>query len=161
MANRRIRLLLAIFTVLFAAMFARAFWLQTVEAAHLQSLATSQHEVTQTIPAGRGTIFDRAGVQLAIGEQKTTIYADPVNVTGNANDANAGTSSGAPIRTTAHLNFLNLLCSLTANSTINYLSDDASGTGLDVSTMNFGAFSFYGQHAGKLSNLPVGATYSI
>jgi cell division protein FtsI (penicillin-binding protein 3)/stage V sporulation protein D (sporulation-specific penicillin-binding protein) len=79
-SNRRIRLLLVVFTLLFAAMFARAFWLQTVEAAHLQSLAKSQHEVTQTIPAGRGTIFDRTGVQLAIGEQTTTIYADPQQV---------------------------------------------------------------------------------
>ena len=30
-----------------------------------------------TIPAARGTIFDRGGVQLAIGEQATTVYADP------------------------------------------------------------------------------------
>jgi cell division protein FtsI/penicillin-binding protein 2 len=76
-ANRRIRLLLAIFAVVFAAMLARAVWLQGVQAAHLSSLAKSQHEETQTIPAGRGTIFDRTGVQLAIGEQKTTVYADP------------------------------------------------------------------------------------
>jgi cell division protein FtsI (penicillin-binding protein 3) len=79
-ANRRIRLLLAISTLLFAAMFARAFWLQAVEAPHLGGLARSQHEETQTIPAGRGTIYDRTGVQLAIGEQKTTIYADPQQV---------------------------------------------------------------------------------
>ena len=61
-------------------MFARAFWLQGVQAAHLSALAQSQHESTQKIPAGRGTIFDRTGVQLAIGEQKTTIYADPQQV---------------------------------------------------------------------------------
>src|SRR5579872_5859970 len=79
-ANRRIRLLLAILTLAFAAMFARAFWLQTVQAAHLQRLAIDQHQVTETIPAGRGTIYDRTGVQLAIGEQKTTIYADPQQV---------------------------------------------------------------------------------
>jgi len=76
-ANRRIRLLLAIFALVFAAMLARAVWLQGVQAAHLSSLARNQHEETQTIPAGRGTIFDRTGVQLAIGEQKTTVYADP------------------------------------------------------------------------------------
>ena len=34
-ANRRIRLLLAVFALAFAAMFARAFWLQAVQAAHL------------------------------------------------------------------------------------------------------------------------------
>jgi cell division protein FtsI (penicillin-binding protein 3) len=79
-ANRRIRLLLGLFVLVFAAMFARAAWLQGVEAAHLSGLARSQHEETQTIPAGRGTIFDRTGVQLAIGEQKTTIYADPQRV---------------------------------------------------------------------------------
>ena len=79
-ANRRIRLLLGLFVLVFAAMFARAAWLQGVEAAHLSGLARSQHEETQTIPAGRGTIFDRTGVQLAIGEQKTTIYADPQHV---------------------------------------------------------------------------------
>ena len=79
-ANRRIRLLLAIFAFVFAAMLARAFWLQGVQAAHLSGLAKSQHEETQTIPAGRGTIFDRTGVQLAIGEQKTTVYADPYMV---------------------------------------------------------------------------------
>ena len=58
-------------------MFARAFWLQAVQAAHLSALATSQHEATQTIPAGRGTIFDRTGVQLAIGVERTTVFADP------------------------------------------------------------------------------------
>jgi cell division protein FtsI/penicillin-binding protein 2 len=76
-ANRRIRLLLAIFAVVFAAMFARAAWLQGVQAGHLSALAKTQHQETQTIPAGRGTIFDRTGVQLAIGEQKTTVFADP------------------------------------------------------------------------------------
>ena len=31
-------------------------------------------------PAGRGTIYDRTGEPLAIGEQATTVYADPRNV---------------------------------------------------------------------------------
>ena len=30
-----------------------------------------------TTPAGRGTIYDRMGVQLAIGEEATTVYANP------------------------------------------------------------------------------------
>ena len=32
------------------------------------------------IPAARGTIYDRGGVQLAIGEQAQTVYADPRQV---------------------------------------------------------------------------------
>jgi cell division protein FtsI/penicillin-binding protein 2 len=40
-------------------------------------MAERQHHESVVIPAGRGTIFDRVGVQLAIGEQTTTVYADP------------------------------------------------------------------------------------
>jgi cell division protein FtsI/penicillin-binding protein 2 len=80
-ANRRIRLLLAVFVVLFAGTLARATWLQGVQAASLGRMAQRQHRETITVPAGRGTIFDRTGVQLAIGEQTTTVYADPRQVT--------------------------------------------------------------------------------
>jgi cell division protein FtsI/penicillin-binding protein 2 len=80
-ANRRIRLLLAVFVVLFAATLARATWLQGVQAASLGRMAQQQHRETIAVPAGRGTIFDRTGLQLAIGEQTTTVYADPRQVT--------------------------------------------------------------------------------
>ena len=81
LADRRIRLLLVLFLLLFAGTLARAAWLQVVEASTLSAKAQSQHRETITIPAGRGTIFDRTGVQLAIGEQTTTVYADPAQVT--------------------------------------------------------------------------------
>jgi cell division protein FtsI/penicillin-binding protein 2 len=80
-ANRRIRLLLVIFVLIFAATLARAVWLQGVRAASLSKLAEHQHREVVTIPADRGTIYDRTGVQLAIGEQMTTLYADPRQVT--------------------------------------------------------------------------------
>jgi cell division protein FtsI/penicillin-binding protein 2 len=76
-ANRRIRLLLATFVLIFAGTLARAIWLQGVHAAALGRMAERQHHESIVIPAGRGTIFDQAGVQLAIGEQTTTVYADP------------------------------------------------------------------------------------
>jgi cell division protein FtsI (penicillin-binding protein 3) len=81
LADRRIRLLLVLFLLAFAGTFARAVWLQGVHAASLAGMADRQHRETVTIPAGRGTIFDRSGVQLAIGEQTTTLYADPSQVT--------------------------------------------------------------------------------
>jgi cell division protein FtsI (penicillin-binding protein 3) len=81
LADRRIRLLLVLFLAAFAGTLARAVWLQEVQAARLSNLAERQHRETVTIPAGRGTVFDRTGVQLAIGEQTTTIYADPTQVT--------------------------------------------------------------------------------
>jgi cell division protein FtsI (penicillin-binding protein 3) len=76
-ANRRIRLLLAVLGLAFAITFARAAWLQGVRASSFGRLATSQQSQVVTIPAARGTIFDRGGLQLAIGEQATTVYADP------------------------------------------------------------------------------------
>jgi cell division protein FtsI/penicillin-binding protein 2 len=79
-ANRRIRLLLASFVLLFAIAFLRAAWLQGVRAGSYGSLAASQHSEEVTLPAARGTIYDRGGLQLAIGEQATTIYADPLQV---------------------------------------------------------------------------------
>lgn len=80
-ANRRIRLLLAIFVLVFAGTLARAVWLQGVQASSLGKMAERQHHESIVIPAGRGTIYDAAGVQLAIGETTTTVYADPRQLT--------------------------------------------------------------------------------
>jgi cell division protein FtsI (penicillin-binding protein 3) len=77
LANRRIRLLLAVLTLGSVLTFGRAFWLQVVRAPALERLAAQQHHEVVRTPASRGTIFDRMGVQLAIGEQATTVYADP------------------------------------------------------------------------------------
>ena len=78
--NRRIRLLLAILLVGFAVLLGRAAWLQGVQAGSLSQLASNQHRAVVVLPASRGTIFDRTGAQLAIGEQATTVYADPRQV---------------------------------------------------------------------------------
>jgi cell division protein FtsI/penicillin-binding protein 2 len=78
--NRRIRLLLVVLCLLFAALLGRAAWLQGVRAGPLSSLAAKQHGEIVVLPASRGTIFDRTGFPLAIGEQATTIYADPRQV---------------------------------------------------------------------------------
>jgi cell division protein FtsI/penicillin-binding protein 2 len=75
--NRRIRLLLLTLLVAFGVVFGRAFWLQGVRAAPLGKLALAQHRETRVIPATRGSLFDRTGFQLALGEQATTVYADP------------------------------------------------------------------------------------
>ncbi len=80
LANRRIRLLLLIFAVALAALFGRAVWLQAVQAGSLERLAATQHRVTVSLPAGRGTMYDRADVPLALGTQATTVYADPQRV---------------------------------------------------------------------------------
>jgi len=80
-SNRRIRLLLGVFVLAFGLTFLRAAWLQGVRAASFGRLASSQHSEDVVIPAARGTIYDRTGLQLAIGEQAQTVYADPRQVT--------------------------------------------------------------------------------
>ena len=80
LADRRIRLLLVVFAAAFAAVFARAAWLQAVRAPALGELAAVQQRANVTKPAGRGTIFDRRGVPLALGRQAMTVYADPSRV---------------------------------------------------------------------------------
>jgi len=82
-------MLLVVFGAVFAITLARAAWLQTVQASSLASKGASQQHESIDIPAGRGTIFDRSGVQLAIGEQATTVYANPKQIVNARAVANA------------------------------------------------------------------------
>jgi cell division protein FtsI/penicillin-binding protein 2 len=76
-ANRRIRLLGAVLTLALAIALARAGWIQVVQAGSLATLADAQQTQTIPIPAPRGSIFDRNGVELAANEDSVTISADP------------------------------------------------------------------------------------
>src|SRR3954468_2764615 len=78
--NSRIRLLLLCILLAFGALLARASWIATVRASSLSALAQTQTKAPVVLPAGRGTIFDSMGTPLALGEQATTIYADPAEV---------------------------------------------------------------------------------
>ena len=79
-ANHRIQLLLVSFGLLFAVAIARAAWVQGAQHNRFAKMAITQHRETIEVPAGRGTIYDRTGEPLAIGEQGTTVYADPRNI---------------------------------------------------------------------------------
>jgi cell division protein FtsI/penicillin-binding protein 2 len=79
--NSRIRLLLLCILLAFGALLARASWIATVRASSLSRMAVGQATAPVVLPAGRGTIFDSMGVPLALGEQATTVYADPNEVT--------------------------------------------------------------------------------
>lgn len=80
LANRRIRLLVALFAAVFVVALLRSAWLQAVRAPSLDRLAASQQRETIALPAHRGTIYDRMGVELAIGEDATTVYANPKQI---------------------------------------------------------------------------------
>jgi cell division protein FtsI/penicillin-binding protein 2 len=78
--NSRLRLLLFLVLAAFATLFVRAAWIQTVRASSLAARAQQQTKAVVTLPAGRGTIFDRIGSPLALGEQATTVVADPMQI---------------------------------------------------------------------------------
>ena len=80
LVNRRIRLLLAVLTLAFGGLLLRATWLQGVRAESLARLGQTQHREAVTLPAPRGTLYDRTGVELGLGERATTVYANPKQV---------------------------------------------------------------------------------
>ena len=78
--NSRLRLLLLVILITFAALGARAAWIQTVRASSLAAMAQTQAKKAIVLPAGRGTIYDRMGNPLAIGEQAVDVDADPMQI---------------------------------------------------------------------------------
>jgi cell division protein FtsI (penicillin-binding protein 3) len=78
--NSRLRLLLVCVLLAFGVLLARAAWITTVRASSLSKLGQVQTKAPVVLPAARGTIFDSMGAPLAIGEQATTVYADPHEV---------------------------------------------------------------------------------
>jgi cell division protein FtsI/penicillin-binding protein 2 len=78
--NSRLRLLLLIIFLTFAALLARAAWIQTVRASSLAAMAQTQAKKPIVLTAGRGTIYDRMGHPLAIGEQAMDVDADPMQI---------------------------------------------------------------------------------
>jgi cell division protein FtsI (penicillin-binding protein 3) len=80
LVNRRIRLLLMMLTFAFGGLLLRATWLQGVRAESLARLGQTQHREAVTLPASRGTLYDRTGVELGLGERATTVYANPKQI---------------------------------------------------------------------------------
>jgi cell division protein FtsI (penicillin-binding protein 3) len=80
LVNRRIRLLLAMLTLAFGGLLLRATWLQGVRAESLARLGQTQHRESVALPASRGTIYDRVGVELGLGEPATTVFANPKQI---------------------------------------------------------------------------------
>jgi cell division protein FtsI/penicillin-binding protein 2 len=77
LVERRIGLLFAVFVFLLAAATMRAAWLGTVKAGGLKQRAVTQQVEQLDVPARRGTISDRHGIELAISEDATTVFANP------------------------------------------------------------------------------------
>lgn len=73
----RIGVLFALFFGLLAIAGLRATWLGTVKGDSLKNAADTQQVADLTVPAKRGSIVDRRGVELAVSEQAADISATP------------------------------------------------------------------------------------
>jgi cell division protein FtsI (penicillin-binding protein 3) len=74
---RRIGLLFAMFLGLLVVAGLRAAWLGTVKGQSLTHAARTQQTADITVPAPRGTIVDRRGVELAVSEPADDVSATP------------------------------------------------------------------------------------
>ena len=70
----KVKAILVITLILIILLIARIFYLQFVDGEHLQTLATSQQTLTETLSAKRGTIYDSKGETLAISYNTDKIY---------------------------------------------------------------------------------------
>ena len=75
--ERRIGLLFALFLALLLVAVARTTWVGVVRGASLQRVANAQQVVELNVPARRGSITDRHGVELAVSEPAADVAATP------------------------------------------------------------------------------------
>src|SRR5437764_5775655 len=75
--ERRIGLLFALFLGLLILATLRASWLGVVRGNSLKGRAAAQQVNEMDVPATRGTITDRNGLDLAVSEDAVTVFANP------------------------------------------------------------------------------------
>jgi len=78
--QRRIGLLFALFFCLLGVAGARAAYFATVKGGSLKQAAVTQQVSLDDVPAPRGTIVDREGVELAVSGAADNIFATPYQV---------------------------------------------------------------------------------
>lgn len=81
----KISLILITIFIFLIVLIIRVGYLQFIDGEHLQTLATSQQTLTETISAKRGNIYDVNGNPLAISYDTDKVYVDPTLIKENSN----------------------------------------------------------------------------
>jgi cell division protein FtsI (penicillin-binding protein 3) len=84
--RRRLVSVYVVFALMFLAIVVRVGLVQTTQAAAFVNDGESKRLHTTKLPAGRGTIFDRTGIEMAMTVPATTIWADPRLIKGDAKE---------------------------------------------------------------------------
>ena len=79
--RRRITALVVVMALAFAAVVVRLVQVQAVDAPRYAAFGVSQRTSSQTLPAERGSIFDRNGSELAMTVEQSTVWTNPHLVT--------------------------------------------------------------------------------
>jgi len=77
LVQRRVSLLFTLFLLLLAGAVVRGMWLGTVQGQDLRGKAVAQQVEEVEVSARRGTITDRNGLELAVSEDSSSVYANP------------------------------------------------------------------------------------
>jgi len=83
----RLRVILVVFLVLFAALLIRVAKLMLVNREELYSYAEKQHRIISTYTTKRGNIYDVNGLDLAVSLEMDSVYACPYKVVDPRNTA--------------------------------------------------------------------------
>ncbi|MCI8273822.1 MAG: peptidoglycan glycosyltransferase [Clostridia bacterium] len=76
----KVKVILVFTLFIIIALLSRIFCLQFIDGEQLQSLATSQQTLTETLSAKRGTIYDSNGNVLAISYDSDKVYFNPSDI---------------------------------------------------------------------------------
>ncbi|MEA3422704.1 MAG: penicillin-binding transpeptidase domain-containing protein [Bacillota bacterium] len=79
--NRRLTFVFAVVSLIFFVLIVRLFFIQVFNAEEYQTLASMQRTRDISIPAMRGSIYDRNGTKLAFSIKTFTIWTRPSEVT--------------------------------------------------------------------------------
>jgi len=85
----RLLVMLVVLLLAFVAIGVRLAWVQGATARSFAAIGVSQRTHVVSLPAERGSIFDRNGNELAISVPQTTVWADPQQVEDPAATARA------------------------------------------------------------------------
>ena len=96
LTERRIGLLFAVFLGMLALAGLRAGWLGVVKADALRKAAATQQTAKVIVPARRGAITDRNGIELAVSQPALTVAATPYLV---KDPARVAAKLAKPLRT--------------------------------------------------------------
>lgn len=81
----KIILILVFIFILMIALLGRVGYLQIIDGSRLQTLATSQQTLTETLSAKRGNIFDANGDTLALSYDTDKVYINPSSIESDNN----------------------------------------------------------------------------